>query len=268
VAQQLFSDLSGKRVLVIGAGQTAGVLCEYMRKAGVRRFTVASRTMQSAQTLAARFNGTAVAFTDVTDHLVEADIVVTATHCPGILLHAEQVRQAQNRRRGRSLYLIDLSVPRNIDPAVDRLPQVLLYDVDVLGRLAAENLQYRESQMALCESILDEEIDSFEHWLNEVRVRPAIQQMYQDASELCELEMRRLLGLCDDLTDEQVAAVRQMAERLANKLLHPCACTLRQHSGSNPPLTLAQVLREVTDKQRRLTRRRRDATPQASIAGR
>src|SRR5690606_1698743 len=105
--------------------------------------------------------------------------------------------------------------------------------------------RHRESQLTLCQEILDQEIEAFEQWLNEGRVRPMIGQMYRDASELQELELARFFSACGDLTEEQIQAVRQMADRLANKLLHPCVCTLRQHSETTAPHTLARVLSDL-----------------------
>ena len=148
------------------------------------------------------------------------------------------------------MFIIDLGVPRNAAPEVDRIGQIYVYDIDILGRIVAEHQQQRLGEMPLCEKILDEEIDAFERWLEESRAGPLIQQMYGDAHDLRDLELARFFQACPDLGDPQREAVRQLTDRLINKMMHPCTQTLRQHGVSQMSATLARTLHAVTVKHR------------------
>lgn len=248
VAKSIFADFSSKRTLVIGAGEMAQLVCQYLREADAREFTVTTRTLSNAKALADACQGSAVPYDQIDEQLTHADIVITATSCSATILTPERIKAAQAKRRGRLLFIIDLSVPRNVAPEVAQLEQVFLYDIDSLGRIVAENQEHRLSQVQLCEKILDEEVLDFGAWLEENRARPLIEQLYRDARQLGDAEVERLLRRCPDLSDDERKAVVQLAERLINKFMHPCVLTLRRHSGSAPSTTLAESLRAVTRK--------------------
>ncbi|MHB1155582.1 MAG: glutamyl-tRNA reductase [Phycisphaerales bacterium] len=248
VAQSIFTDLADKRVLVVGAGDMAQLLCQHLRSADVRQFTITSRTLANARALADACDGACVPYERMDEELARADLVITAVSCPKALITADRVRLAQKLRHNQPLFMIDLAVPRNIDAAVEKLNGVYVYDVDALGRIVADNQQYRINQMPLCEKILDHEIDAFEQWLGESRVRPLIEQIYSDAHRLRDAEVARTLAACPDLTDAQRQAVEQLADRLIGKFMHPCATTLRQCQLSRPTAMLVEALHEITEK--------------------
>jgi glutamyl-tRNA reductase len=255
VARNVFDEFADKRVLVIGAGDMAQLVCQYLKKADARHFTVTGRTLANARTLAEACEGRAVPFSELDEELAHADIVIAATSCPKPIITTERVRLAQKRRRGRPMFMIDLAVPRNVEAEVERFGQVYVYDVDTLGRIVAENQQQRSQAIGRCERILDEELDAFEQWLSESRARPLIGQLYSDARELGELELARLFASRTDLTPAQQQAVREFSERLVNKLMHPCTCVLREHGLSRPSAALVNALHELTEKQRQLAGR-------------
>ncbi len=248
VAQSIFSDLTDKRVLVIGAGEMAQLICQYLRKANAHQFVVTSRTLKNASTLAQACQGQAVAYSELDAQLSQADLVITATSCPKAIITPERIREAQKQRQGRPMFIIDLAVPRNVDPAVERLNQVYVYDVDALGRIVAENQQHRESQLPLCEAILDAEIAAFATWLEQTRSTSMIERVFTDARQLRDVEIARLMSCCPDLNPAQRQAVNQLADRLINKLMHPCVMTMRKHGQSGPVAILADAIHEVTVK--------------------
>lgn len=253
-AQAVFSTFSDKRVLVIGAGEMAQLVCQNLRKADARSFTVASRTHLNARALAQACEGEAVPWDELDAQLARADIVIAATSCPKPILTVDRVRRAQEARRGRFLLLIDLAVPRNVDVAVEKLGQVYVYDVDALGRTVSENQKHRAAELTRCEAILDQEIGEFEQWVQQHRAQPMIEQMYEDAGVLCELELSRLFTASPELSRDQREAIAQMAERLANKLMHPSVKTLREHCARVCERSdlIAKSLHEVTVKQKQL----------------
>lgn len=251
VAQRIFSDFTNKHVLVVGAGEMAQLTCQYLREANATKFTVTTRTLLNAKALAEACQGEAVPFDQLDEQLVQADIVITATSCPTVLLGVERVQAAQKKRRGKLLFIIDLAVPRNVDPDVSKLDQVFVYDVDALGKMVEENQQHRVGQLQACDQILDESLDGFVKWLGEAKLQPLIERMFADARELKSAELQRLYNRCPELSEEQRKAVEQLAERVIGKFMHPCVSTMRRHSLSGPSTTLAEMFHDITVKQRR-----------------
>jgi glutamyl-tRNA reductase len=243
VASKIFADFSNKQILVVGAGDMAQLVCQYLRDADANKFIVTSRTLLNAKALAEACEGEAVPFDQLDEQLSHADIVIAATACPQPFLTAERIREAQKKRRGRLLFLIDLAVPRNVDPEAAKLEQVYVYDIDALGKMVAETQQHRATQLEACEHILDAEVEEFERWVVQAKLNPLIQQMYQDAYEVGEAELERLFNRCPDMTPEQKKAVAQTVDRLVGKFMHPCVATIRRHSLAEPSATLAGELR-------------------------
>lgn len=232
VAKRIFEDFSKKQTLVVGAGEMAQLTCQYLRESDARKFVIATRTLTNAKALADACGGEAVPYDQLDEQLVHADIVITATACPMPILTVERIREAQKRRRGRLLFIIDLAVPRNVEAGVGALEQLYVYDIDALGKIAAANQQQRAGQLEICERILDEEVDAFEQWLDSVKLNPLVEQMYRDAKDLCEMELARLYRRCPDLSDEQRKSVVMLVDRLVGKFMHPCVSTLRRHAAS------------------------------------
>ena len=228
IAQRIFEDFSSKQTLVVGAGEMAQLVCEHLREADAKRFVVTTRTLTNAKALADACNGQAVPFDQLDAQIVQADIIIAATACPMPFITAERIREAQKKRSGRLLFIIDLAVPRNVDPAVAQVNQTYVYDVDALGRIVAQNQEQRTAQLEHAEKILDEEVTAFIEWLEQTKLNPLIEQMYRDAREVSEAEMQRLLRRCPDLTDAQRDAVLQLVDRLAKKFMHPAVTMLRR----------------------------------------
>ncbi len=247
VAKQIFSDFSNKQTLVVGAGDMAQLVCQYLRQANATRFVVTSRTLANARAIAEACEGTAVPFDQLDEQFASADIAIMATSCPKPILTVDRVREIQKRRRGRMLFLIDLAVPRNVEATVGQLEQVYVYDMDALGRIVAENNQHRQGQLEACEKILDEEVSDFEKWLCQTKINPMIAQVYSDARELRDAEIQRLFRRCPDLPEDEKKEIVQAMDRLMGKFMHPCIATMRTHSYSTPPATLAKAFHAVAE---------------------
>ena len=246
VAKRIFDDFSTKQTLVVGAGEMAQLVCQYLRDANASRFVVTTRTLTNAKALADACQGEAVPYDQLDNQLIHADIVITATACPMPIITVDRIKEAQKHRRGRLLFLIDLAVPRNVDPACGKLDQVYVIDVDELGRMVAENQKMRSGQLEICEKILDEEVAAFEEWRDSTKLNPLIEQMFKDARDLRDMELQRLFRKCPDFTDEQRKAVEQIVDRLVGKFMHPCVSTLRRHSAGST--TLAGALHDAVRK--------------------
>ena len=247
VARQIYTDFTTKRTLVMGAGEMAQLVCQYLRDADAREFVVTSRTLTNAKALAEACEGTAVPFDQLDEQLVRADIVIAATACPKPILTAQRLKEIQRKRSGRLLFLIDLAVPRNVDPDAAEIEQVYVYDVDALGRKAAQNQQNRLSQLQACERILDEEVGAFDQWICETKVSPLIAQMYRDAREVRDAEVERLFRKLPDLTEAERKVVVQAIDRLIGKFMHPCIATVRRNSLSGAGAALAGAFRAAAE---------------------
>jgi glutamyl-tRNA reductase len=229
--------------MVVGAGDLARHACQYLVDAGVARLVVTSRTFYNAATLATACGGTAVPYAELDRHLAAVDVVITATSCPTPILTEARIRPALNsavaaRRRNRGkapLLLIDLSVPRNVEPSVGRIPGVSLFDIDSLAEIVSRNHCTRLAAVRACEAIILDEVRAFERWIEQARVAPVIDQIYRDVRELANVEVRRLFNRCQDLSPDQREEVAQLVDRLVGKLLHPCVAAIRQ--GSTEPAT-------------------------------
>lgn len=255
MASQVFDDFADKRVLVIGAGDMAQLVCEHLRETDCRHFTVTSRTLNNARALARAFDGRVVPFSQLDEELVDADIVITAVHCPRCILTEQRVREVQQRRSGRLLYIVDLGVPRNVEPEAASVGQVYLQDIDALGRTAAANDAARKREVTCVERIVEQELQRFEQWMTESQARPLISQMFEDARRLQHIELDRFFDRCRSLTDDEREAIEQLTERLVAKLMHPCVRTTKKHCRSEPIATFAQTLRSVRNQHERRTGR-------------
>ncbi len=156
LAEKIFRhDLSEHKVMIIGAGQMGEACIRHFAKKGARSVLVSNRSFDRAQALAAEFNGQAIRFDDCLKAMADADIVVSSTGCPETILHREQIAQLMAARRNRPLFLIDIAVPRDIDPDVQHLENVYLYNIDDLEAIVRENVRHREHDLVLCHGIIE-----------------------------------------------------------------------------------------------------------------
>ncbi len=220
LAGQVFSDLSTCSALLLGAGEMSELTAQYLVDNQVSRWWVANRTVARAEELARRFGGNAVPFADFPNYLSEADIVISSTAAPRFVLGPQELRGAMRRRRGRPLFLIDIAVPRDIDPKVRDIDNVFLFDIDDLGQVVANNRQEREQEIRRVEGLIDEELSGFGHWLNAQSAAPLIRGIRQRAEELQQTELNRWRGRLEQLSPEDRALVETILRGYANKLLH------------------------------------------------
>ena len=258
VACRIFDDFSNKQTLVVGAGEMAQLVCQYLRDANAQKFVVTTRTLTNANALAEACGGEAVSWDQLDEQLLQADIVITATACPMPILTKDRIAAVQKKRHGRLLFIIDLAVPRNVDPAVGEVNQVFVYDIDALGRIVTQNQQARTAALEQCEAILDEEVSAFEQWLDSTKLNPLIEQMFRDARDLRDHEIHRLFRRLPDLSEDEKKVIASVVDRLVNKFMHPCVSTLRRHSASSDVLAgelHAAATRERTEGQRSKARK-------------
>src|SRR4051812_40236234 len=219
LARKIFARLKGLNVLILGAGEMAALTGTHLRAQDVGQLTIASRTLASAESLARELEGRAVPWTSLPQALSAADIVVTATGSPEPVLTRARVEDAMRPRRGRPLFIIDIAVPRDVDPDAGGLDQVFLYNIDDLQTIVKENLARRTTEVQHAESIVQEEVDRFRAWMQSRDVVPTVVALRQQFEAIRKSELQRLEPKLAALSPEARARVDEITHLLVEKLL-------------------------------------------------
>jgi glutamyl-tRNA reductase len=230
LAKKIFGDLRGLRVLLLGAGEMAELTAEHLHAHEVRQVFVANRSHERAVELARRFEGEAVQFDRLDDHLAQCDIVVASTGAPHYLIDAEAVRHARGTRPNRNLFLIDLSVPRNIDPAVAQIDGAYLYNIDDLQQVADANLDRRQQKASEADEIVAREAESFRKRLVAQDAVPTILELQQRLESIRAGELEKCMRRMGPVTAEQREAIERFSTQLVNKILHYPILELKEAS--------------------------------------
>jgi len=228
LTRQIFRDLSRHTVALIGSGEMGEAVARLLRQAGARLIVV-GRNMERVGQLAVAMGGEARDMSGLDATLVEADVVVTTTSSPGYVVDANEVQKQRRARKGRSLFFIDLAVPRDVDPAVGEIDSVFLYNIDDLSNVVAESLQSRMREAERAEAIVLEEAQSFERWAEAEQVTPTIVALRERMRAILESEIDRSLGgKLRHLGPSDREALMVMMEAALNKVLHPATAGLRR----------------------------------------
>jgi glutamyl-tRNA reductase len=230
LAGEFLGELSERRVLVIGAGENAELTARALRDRGVETLFVANRRYDRALGLAQRFGGRAVTFDDMPGELEAADIVVTSTGAPHQILGREELEFVAASRMGRPLVLIDLAVPRDIEPSVRDCPGIALYDMDDLQRAVARNMDVREAEAAEALVLVREEVARFQDWMASLEVVPTISALRRRADEVVEQVLRENESRWETLSPADRERVEVMARAVVSRLLHEPTVRLKDRS--------------------------------------
>ena len=230
LAKKIFQDLKGKVALLIGAGEMAELAAEHLLSNGVERIVVANRTLERALALARRFNGTTVAWEDLAEELRLVDIIISSTGSPEPILSGDQVKQRMRARRNRPLFFIDIAVPRDIDPKVNRIDNVYLYNIDDLQGIVEMNRSERLKEAAQAEHIIAAEALKFDEWMRTLEVVPTIVSLREKGEQIREAELRKTLGQLDSLSAAEIEAIEVLTQSVVNKLLHDPILFLKRTS--------------------------------------
>jgi glutamyl-tRNA reductase len=220
LARKIFGSLEGKRVLLVGAGKMSELAARHLMQQGAGSILISNRTQEHAVRLAQKFNGHVVRFEDLYARADEADILITSTGSTEFLFRTPHAQQFLHRRRNRPMFLIDIAVPRDVDPEINRLEGIFLYDIDDLQSVAASNLADRSSAALQAESILEQELVRYQRHRESLDVVPALVDVQAAAEELRQSELRRNQAGLRSLTAAQSAIVESITRGLMNKFLH------------------------------------------------
>lgn len=231
LAKKVFDELEGRTILVVGAGKMSELTAKHLVSSGVGKVLVANRTHERAVELAGCFDGEPIRYEDLFDRMVDADIVISSTAATEYVITKEPVAEARRHRRGRPLFLIDIAVPRDIDPAVAEIDDVYLYDIDDLSGVVESNLDERMREAERADLIVVEEMATFEGWLESMEVVPTVAAIRAKAEAIRQEELARALKRLGGLSEKELAAVEAMSSAIVNKMLHGPTNRLKQVAG-------------------------------------
>ncbi len=247
LAEDRLGGLDAARALVIGAGEMAELAARALKMRSVSDITCINRTYSSAERLAEKVGGRAVAWPELTDALIVADVVISATGAPHTVIRESDVVPALPARAGRPLVFVDIAVPRDVEQAVGNLPGVTCYDIDDLQAALEENMAQRESAIPSIEAIIAEEAASFAGWMNRLEVVPVIADLRAWVGSIAQAEVEHTLDTLKNATPDTQKAIELLAHRLVTKLLHTPTVRLREQAAGGNGYTYAHVVRELFD---------------------
>jgi len=219
LGRKIFGTLEEKNALLIGAGEMAELAVEHLRRHRTAEIFVANRTFSRAVELAGKFNGKPINFEEIPDILPRVDIVISSTGSAEYVITRSQVKPIMKARRNRPVFFIDIAVPRDIDPALNRLTNVYVYDIDDLNGIVDENIEDRGREAIKGERIVDEAALRFRQWVKSLSVVPTIKDLRNKLEKITRAELARTRS-GQDFSPEQAAALEKMVAALVNKILH------------------------------------------------
>ena len=244
-AEKIFQDFTGKMVLVVGAGEMCELLLKHLYEEGARTFIVANRTFERAQELAIEYHGQAIKYELLGEHLEKADIVISSTSAPHYVIHADQVKEAIKHRRGNPMFLIDIAVPRDIEPDVANIDNVYLYNIDDLQSVVSQNIDERNREVEKCRVLIEEEVEHFMARLEEMKIEPAITHLRNHFHTIGKEELDRLKPKIKNLDNGDWDQVVYTMERTINKLLHHPAKVAKQEAKNGGGYRYVETIKKL-----------------------
>ena len=220
LGKKIFGTLEGKNVLLMGAGEMAELAVEHLIRNKIDKITVANRTFERGVALARKFNGHPIHFEEIADHLKTADVVIGSTGARYPVLHADQVKKIMKNRKNRPIFFIDIAVPRDIDPEINRLGNAYVYDIDDLKNVIQENLEDRKKEARKAERIIEESVIHFNKWFENLKVVPTIIALREKIETIARNELEKTLQSFKDMPQENRQAFDKMIQAMTNKILH------------------------------------------------
>ena len=245
LAQKIFGQLGGKKVLLVGSGKMAELVCRHLLARGACSIIVANRTFETAQDMADRFGGNAIPLDRIHQACEHVDIVITATGSASNIFRAEHGEELIKRRKGRPIFFIDIAVPRDVDPELGHFPSVFVYDVDDLRQTAMPHIAQREHEAELAEEIIDVEIERILAANGVFDVVPTIVSLQNHIESIRQGEINRLRGRLGQLTPEQTLAIDWLTRAIVKKIAHSPITTLKQLASSNDAPAAVEIVQRL-----------------------
>ncbi|MFD0617953.1 glutamyl-tRNA reductase [Paenibacillus sp. GCM10027629] len=220
LGKRIFGQFSKKKVLILGAGKMSELTVKHLYANGADEVIVANRTLTRAEQLASKFNGRACSIQGGISLLHEVDIVISSTGADGFVLDVKQVQESMKKRKNRPIFMIDIAVPRDLDPAIGSIPNVFLYDIDDLEGIVESNLELRRKEATKIDAMIAKEIEAFRQWLKTLGVSPVIYALQQKSAQIHQDTMESLFKKLPDLDERQAKVIRKLTKSIVNQMLH------------------------------------------------
>jgi len=244
MARKIFGSLQGRTVFLVGAGKMSELAARHLVQQGAGAILVSNRTQERARRMAEEFNGRVIPYDELHEAAGEADIVISSTGAPHPIFRREHGQAFLHRRRNKPMFFIDIAVPRDVDPKMNDLDGIFVYDIDDLQQVAASHMEERSRQAVDAESLIAAEVERFHQRQRAVNVAPAIVALQRRAEEIRQNELQRIQGRLGALTPEQLSAVEALTRGLVNKFLHPPMQALKQAAREGDSVRLEAVCEE------------------------
>ncbi|MBW2265797.1 MAG: glutamyl-tRNA reductase [Deltaproteobacteria bacterium] len=245
LGRKIFAELDDKAVLLLGAGEMAELAVEHLVNNRARPIFVANRTFERGVELAERFGGTAIRFEEIRDYLKEVDIVISSTGAQQYVLVRDDFKGLMRARKNRPLFFIDIAVPRDIDPEINRVSNVYVYDIDDLKNAIQENIDERKQAAVKGERIVDAAVIQFRNWFQGLEVVPTIVGLREKMEQIRQKELKKTFGSLDSLSDEDRAAIDTLTAALVNKILHNPTVFLKKNANKDKKSIYLEITRKL-----------------------
>lgn len=245
LGRKIFGSLENKKALLIGAGEMAELAVEHLIRNKAADIFVANRTFERGISLATRFNGKAIRFEEITNYLALVDIIISSTGSPDFVITQQHVKGIMRSRRNRPLFFIDIAVPRDIDPHINRLNNSYVYDIDDLKGVIEENVEERNREAVKGARIVDEAVIRFRQWYDSLEVVPTIVALRDKMDTIAKTETSKTLQSLKHLSDEDCDAINRMANAILNKILHDPTQLLKNHKDHENKTLYLDIARKL-----------------------
>jgi len=245
LAQKIFDDLENRTVMLVGTGEMAELAAKHLISYGVKTIYVTSRTYERAVNLARTLNGSALDFEAFKNELRRADIVITSTSAPNFIIKKEMVEKAIHERKNKPIFFIDIAVPRDIEPDVNDLENVYLYDIDDLHVVVSANMKEREKEADNAMNFISQEVTKFNNWVGTLDAVPTIVEIRKKAENIRMQEIEKTLKKIPYLSEDDKKLLRQMSSSMVNKILHKPTIKLKQKTQSEDGHVYLKAIRHL-----------------------
>ena len=245
LAQKIFDDLENRTVMLVGTGEMAELAAKHLISYGVKTVYVTSRTYDRAVNLARSLNGSALGFDDFKNELYRADIVITSTSAPNFIIKKEMVEQAIQDRKNKPIFFIDIAVPRDIEPEINSLENVYLYDIDDLQIVVSANMKEREKEAENALNFINQEVTKFNNWIGSLDAVPTIVEIRNKAENIRNEELEKALKKIDNLSELDKETLHLMSSSMVNKILHKPTIKLKEKTQSEDGHIYLKAIRHL-----------------------
>jgi glutamyl-tRNA reductase len=245
LAKKIFAHLEGREVLIIGAGEMCELAAQHLVRAGAQKILVTNRTWDRAMELAERFQGEALPFTELPHALLRADIIISSTGSPDVIVKKEEVSTIIRQRKQRPLFFIDIAVPRDIEPQVNTVDNVYLYDIDDLQEVAEANMKDRQHEARKAEAIVATEVEQFCRWYQSLELVPTIVSLQEKMEEMRKKELEKTLSTLPAVSDKERRAMEVLSEAIVKKILHGPITLLKKQDLNSEGESYVDVVKKL-----------------------